>query len=346
MPARDLPIVVVGAGPAGSVAARTLASKGRDVLLIDAGGGSPDRVEMLPSAGIAALDAVGMGSVLEDARVATECLGIVRLGVREDMLGRPGGRALSVYRPQLDGALRACALGTGARFLAGRLLSAQSLNDRIMLGISTAEGPKEFAATTVIDATGRGAAVARRLGASIVTFERLVAWPIAPAKDTGPWLDFMPIAGGWAYAIGGPLDRRDAWRIGRSAETACRVKVVDASARRLEPAAGSRWIAIGDASVAFDPICCQGLSHAVRSAIVASGLIEKDGGVEGRAALTYDLACRDTATNAELGRNAVYVDLPAGDHEFSVAPHVVERPAPSPARYRQKSEGSKPAGRR
>jgi flavin-dependent dehydrogenase len=86
-------VVVIGAGPAGAAAASILALKGRAVILVD-GGGSVDRIEMLPPAGIAAFAAAGLNRLLNDTAIASPCFGIIRGPEREDFIGRPGGRGV------------------------------------------------------------------------------------------------------------------------------------------------------------------------------------------------------------------------------------------------------------
>jgi 2-polyprenyl-6-methoxyphenol hydroxylase-like FAD-dependent oxidoreductase len=176
-------------------------------------------------------------------------------------------------------------------------------------------------AQTVIDASGRAAAIARRLGGRISTLERLTAQRTAAPPTIGPWLTFSPDLKGWCYAISGPEGRVDAWRV--SSTPAREASAVDASARVLEPAAGARWIAVGDASAAFDPICCQGLAHAAGTATVAAGMILDAGTITPEAAEVYDAACRETAKATEASRR---VSTPAwrssGRGRF---PHVALR---------------------
>lgn len=303
------PVVVVGAGPAGSVAAHILATKGCNVVLLDAGRGSPDRVEMLPSGAIAAFEAAGLGAFLADRSLSVPCLGIVRNGIREDFLGQPGGRGLAVDRTRLDAVLRSQAVAAGAELRHGRLATAKPRADGIDLVLSGREGIERLGARTVIDATGRAAAAGRRLGAAMVTFQRLTAWPTTWPEQIGPWLAFAAQGDGWRYAITGPDERQNAWHVSPSPAPAHARNAVDASARKLAPAAGVRWIAVGDAAAAFDPICCQGLAHAAGSATVAAGLILADETVCEAAARTYDAACAETAKNAESGRRMVYAAM-------------------------------------
>jgi flavin-dependent dehydrogenase len=300
-------VVVIGAGPAGAVAAHTLALKGRAVLLVDAGRGSVDRIEMLPPAAIAAFEAAGFGRLFNDPSLASPCLGIVRGPHREDFMGRPGGRGLAVHRPTLDAALRSAAVAAGAELRVGHLVFAAATGEGIEMTVSAGSSRERLLAQTVIDASGRAAALARRLGGRISTIERLTAQRTAASPTIGPWLTFLPDPKGWSYAISGPEGRVDAWRVsdipGREAST------VDASTRVLEPAAGARWIAVGDASTAFDPICCQGLAHAAGTATVAAGMILDDGTISPEAAKVYDAACHETAKATEAARRLIYAGL-------------------------------------
>ncbi len=43
-----------------------------------------------------------------------------------------------------------------------------------------------------------------------------------------------------------------------------------AQSRRLDPAAGDGWLAVGDAASAFDPLSSSGITKALRSGIFAS----------------------------------------------------------------------------
>jgi flavin-dependent dehydrogenase len=300
-------VVVIGAGPAGAAAAHILALKGCAVLLVDAGRGSVDRIEMLPPGAIAAFEAAGFGRLLNDRSIASPCLGIVRGRHREDFIGRPGGRGLAVHRPTFDAALRSAAVAAGAELRVGRLVVAAAAGDGIELIVSVGFSRERLLAQTVIDASGRAAAVARRLGGTISTLERLIAQRTAPSSAIGPWLSFSPDPNGWRYEIGGPQGRVDAWRV--FDKPAREASAVDASARVLEPAAGARWIAVGDASAAFDPICCQGLAHAAGTATVAAGMILDGGTITPEAAKVYDAACRETAKATEAGRRLVNAGL-------------------------------------
>src|SRR5215216_3203258 len=104
-PSPAFPVVVVGAGPAGSVAARELARRGTRVLLADQAAFPRPKVCgcCLNAAGIAALEAVGLGHVLRELGAVP--LRRVRLaaGRADAEVALPGGVAVS--RDALDLAL-------------------------------------------------------------------------------------------------------------------------------------------------------------------------------------------------------------------------------------------------
>ncbi|HLN30193.1 MAG TPA: FAD-dependent monooxygenase [Gemmataceae bacterium] len=115
--ARTWDAVVVGAGPAGAVAARELARRGTTVLLVDRASFPRNKVcgACLNVRALAALAAVGLGDLVER-------LGAVRLvGLHlaaEKTSARirlPGGAALT--RAALDAALVEAAIQAGAEFL-------------------------------------------------------------------------------------------------------------------------------------------------------------------------------------------------------------------------------------
>jgi flavin-dependent dehydrogenase len=161
-------------------------------------------------------------------------------------------------------------------------------------------GELEVRAAWLIDATGRAAAVARRLGARRRRDDRLVAFvarcrrpPGAPAdRDDRTWVE--AVDGGWWYSARVPADERvfafhteaapaerralldaagfaerlrRAPRLGalfaaHGYRPAGRPRGVDASSGRLGAAAGRGWLAVGDAAASFDPLSSQGLLNA------------------------------------------------------------------------------------
>jgi len=130
----------------------------------------------------------------------------------------------------------------------------------------------------LIDATGRRAAIARRLGARIVRDDTLLAYVFfidsatddsytqIEATEDGWWYR-APVPGGKVVAmfVGAPASRRPDRR--RPAA------VLDASSFRLDRVAGPRWLAIGDAATALDPLSSHGLGNALFTGMRAAEAI-------------------------------------------------------------------------
>jgi flavin-dependent dehydrogenase len=155
----------------------------------------------------------------------------------------------------------------------------------------------------LVDATGPSAALARRLGARAVAGDRLTAFARLveePAGGGDPRILVEAFADGWWYTAGLPGGRRIAACL-TDADIARRLGLADAAAwerclaaaphvhallrgarrrgtllvrtartRRLEPAAGDAWLAVGDAAALYDPLSSQGILKALRSGVFAA----------------------------------------------------------------------------
>jgi flavin-dependent dehydrogenase len=149
----------------------------------------------------------------------------------------------------------------------------------------------------IVDATGRRAAVARRLGVSRIRDRRLIAFYATGRADPNFQLDRTVIEAvpeGWWYAArlpsGAPVagfhtDARKAaclhaepgaWieelartkhvaRIISPAQFDKLPRALDARGARLAHVGGDGWIACGDAAMCFDPISGQGIFSALHS---------------------------------------------------------------------------------
>lgn len=124
-------VLIIGAGPAGSVAAHELARRGLTTLLVDRAQFPRHKVCgcCLGAAGLAELEAIGLGQLLCDAGAVP--LRMIRLayGNRQVALPIPTGAALS--RSVLDAGLIRRAIDRQAHFLAG---AKAELND---IGVET-----------------------------------------------------------------------------------------------------------------------------------------------------------------------------------------------------------------
>lgn len=180
------------------------------------------------------------------------------------------------------------------------------------------DGGREQTLTAMylIEATGRSAWLARRRGAHRLGFDRLVGVVGFAEGSSGLAADEFrtlvePTAMGWWYAAQLPGGRAVAalmtdadllprgtdrvsefWRenlrdspliasFWSGVEHASGLRVASAATERLDRAGGPRWVAAGDAAMAFDPLSSQGILFAIesgrRAAAVAAAAIRHDG---------------------------------------------------------------------
>jgi flavin-dependent dehydrogenase len=305
--------------------ARQLARHGRRVTLVDPGICAIDRLEVLPPSGGLVLEMLDH-DILRDLEVARPCLGIRRRwGTMspelDDFLRHPGSTGYVIDRARFDARLRAAATEAGIRIICGRVVAAQCDHGKVEVSIRTCAGGLKLTAAVAVDATGRPAVLARRLGARRHVMERLVAERSenGHAGDAGggpTWLDVQSHGQNWSYRVAGPGGRLEAWTIRRGADRSAPSggRSTNASSVRLSPAAGVRWIAVGDAAMSFDPITSQGLVSAFTTALAAADTLMSARGLDAEAAHAYSQSVVATAQNSELGRRDVYRALTVGQH--------------------------------
>jgi flavin-dependent dehydrogenase len=111
-------VIVVGAGPAGSVAASMLAEGGRRVLLVERGQWPREKAcgGCLNALAVGILKRVGLGSALRGGREIDRA--VWRAGRQAIEVDAPGG--VAILRSQFDSNLVGCAVERGCTFISGR----------------------------------------------------------------------------------------------------------------------------------------------------------------------------------------------------------------------------------
>jgi len=295
--------VVAGAGPAGAAAAQTLARAGVRVLLADAVSPAHKVGEALPGAALRLLQALdfprpGPEGPHTPIRGTLSAWGSSDL-VATDALRDRDGPGWRLDRSGFDASLRAAARGSGAGWRAAGVAAMMRDGSEWTVRLTSAE---TFKARWLIDATGRRATVARRLGARRLRDARLVAcYAVGQAGADRPLSRTLieAVPNGWWYASRlpsgapvaglhvGPDDARrlatdaQAWRaaLAGTRHVAERflpssfgslLPPLDAGGSRLDRLTGAGWIACGDAALAFDPVSGQGILAALHGGMMAA----------------------------------------------------------------------------
>jgi len=312
-PDASVDVVVLGDGPAGSVAALTLAESGARVALL--GGrrraGVAHWGQCLPAQGWTWMRVLG----LADAFRGGPHLPIVTSRSAwssdrlegEDLIRGPHGHSWMLDRDAFDRLLRAAAIAKGA--LHRRLHARVEVEATEGWRLRCRDGDRAWtlSADFAIDASGRAATLALRCGARRRRDDRLVALTacyggqqddldqttLIEASDQGWWYscrlglrqrvvslltdgDLLPPAAERAEFMASRLRATRHLQPLLTAHGYARLappKAVLANSARLERPAGERWLAAGDAAASYDPLCGHGVIAAMDSGRHASAAL-------------------------------------------------------------------------
>jgi hypothetical protein len=126
-------------------------------------------------------------------------------------------------------------------------------------------------------------AVERRFGSRMASVASVTLQDVRDAETCwiesveGGWLFLIPNGSGTAFllSVGGPeLLSESRIVIQQIADGGESAKAFPAYPRVLSPLCGDEWLACGTAAMAFDPLCGDGTSHAIREAILAAAVIQ------------------------------------------------------------------------
>jgi len=285
-------VLVAGGGPAGCAAAATVVRAGAHAAMLDAGNGSVRVGEGAAPGTPQLIEEIfgGAGGFDDSSHVPcpaiTSAWGSEQPAVTDHMLN-PLGVGWNLDRTRFDADLQAVCEGLGVEVVTGAKVSRQQLY--------SSNGP---GGTVLVDATGRGARVARLMGSRKLHIDRLVAlWAIwsVDARDSSAGTAVEAVRDGWWYSALLPRSQRivvyltDADLLpgeprarGELASSAKRLDLVGAllglsaapeivvgpsltSARSgwLGRFSGPGWLAAGDAAVTYDPLSGRGITCAL-----------------------------------------------------------------------------------
>ena len=292
--------VIVGGGTAGTAAAVRLAHEGHSVLILERTCGDGWRAgETLPPVAGEALRALGVWErFLADGHRPSRRT-VVAWGESElrtdHHLFNPYGSGWHIDRGRFDEMLAATAEKAGARRRrCARVIGVEPDHEGFRVAVSTSGGRAVEQCDWLVDATGRGAALARLLGESWIDDDRTIGMVgrLAPVSTHTPVEEALLVESaeqGWWYSaelpdgmlvaayLTDPEEGAGAvcgrWHsalasTSHTVERTCGfvftgLHVCRASTGGLARAAGAGWVAVGDAALAHDPLSGQGLVHAL-----------------------------------------------------------------------------------
>lgn len=295
-------VIIVGGGPAGAVAALELARAGRDVLLIDKEKSEQRKVgESLPASARPLLRHLGLLSMVEEGPHLVSYGNISAWGSEEilhnDFMLDPNGTGWHLNRAKFDEDLRNAARQAGAIFLNGSVddLTSTEFGWRVVVNGHTIESQ------WIVDATGRVALIARKLGAVRKKDDGLMAlyafaqprrgdldtrtlvessefgwWYTAQLPDSSRVVAFhsdsfvvkeiMRSPFGWQQHLS---DTVHIQKILRNCPLITELKCTEATGARLDRFVGRNWLATGDAALSFDPLSSQGIFNSLYTGMKA-----------------------------------------------------------------------------
>lgn len=309
-------VIVVGGGPAGSIAARALALAGARVVLCERGAYDKYRPgEVLASYVQHQLTSIGLGELC--AQVPTRrCDGIVSAWGSNELsttpaMKSPFGGGLIVDRRDFDRALVEAAASAGVVVRMNASVDKVSRDDNRYC-VSVKQG-RPLEAPRLVDATGRRAFCATKLRADRVHQDRLIATGrlLRPRSKHLEWKSVLLLEsapGGYWYSVPLAQDTHRAVAVwladgdaAKRSEDAnhwrARLRAAPHTRSRLagsvSPLAGTfRWdarsaltlestpgfVAVGDAAMSCDPLAADGVSRAIQSGLDgAAALLETAG---------------------------------------------------------------------
>jgi flavin-dependent dehydrogenase len=213
-------VLVAGAGPAGSAAALDLSRRGLSVALIEQDKYETRRVgETLPPMIRHQLTRLGIWERF------LECGPLPSYGIRtaweeptprhQDLIQNPYGCGWHVDRARFDAMLASAAAQAGATlFLPARVGSSSRSGDGAWtLEVAQDGVVKSLAGRMLVDATGRKAILASRMGGKADVADRLigaVSFCESSDSDAAQWTLIEAVEDGWWYSVPLPAERSGA----------------------------------------------------------------------------------------------------------------------------------------
>ncbi|HEX8650248.1 MAG TPA: NAD(P)/FAD-dependent oxidoreductase [Pyrinomonadaceae bacterium] len=231
--------------------------------------------------------------------------------VERDFLFGTKGAGWQLDRLKFEQTLATAAREQGAQWHYGYRLSECLWQDgKWALRVKTPTGDKHLEADFVVDASGRVARLARQFGARHIRYDRLIGVAALMKSEGGMGIKdsltlVEAVASGWWYSARLPRDQliviymtdsdlvdhnavrqtRDWFALLDATEQTKRralagdyrpvsePRILPANSARLDKMTGERWLAVGDAAAAYDPLASYGISAAMGAGFYAASAI-------------------------------------------------------------------------
>lgn len=301
----DYAAVIVGGGPAGALAALTLAKSGARVLVLDR-----DRPGRVAAAEILAPE--GHDILVREHLWASVPRDLIRpctamaaawdgpTPVWTSFVDNPAGLAWHVDRIRFDAWMLTHLQASGVVVAIADVDGVERDDDGWRVSFNTGDMRPTTSTRSLILATGRSSHSIRLAPRQRIDNLCLVAgtttpdllfpdaliveatsdgwWYSAPLIDgtlfTGWMTDFSLVPNG-RYEIAATASLAGTTMHARRVGTPRLTSIIGSATWAMSPAAGPGWIAIGDAALARDPIGGDGLTSALRSACDAAATVER-----------------------------------------------------------------------
>ena len=231
----------------------------------------------------------------------------------QDFIQNPYGCGWHVDRARFDAMLASAAAAAGATLLLPARVGACGKREDGAWSLEIAQEGEvlHLSGRMLVDATGRKAILASRVGAKAEVADRLigaVSFSENPNPDVAQWTLIEAVENGWWYSVPLPakpsgaekdvagmvfayMTDSDLWMDRQWDEllqqapltferAGCKPiphpsQIVSAASVVRCPVAGPGWTAIGDAALAFDPLSGQGVFKAIETAIRCGSVIAR-----------------------------------------------------------------------
>jgi flavin-dependent dehydrogenase len=220
-------------------------------------------------------------------------------------VGEQGGRqgcGWHLDRARFDAMLASAAEHAGAVLMVSARITAlhQDANGTWLLEVAQEGKRRMLRGRLLVDATGRKAFIARKLGCRANVVDRLIgAVALLPRSENAQWTLIEAAENGWWHSAPLPGARTvfaymtdsDLWRTSRWREllkvapltserasvigTWSPIRVVSAASMLRRPVVGPNWIVVGDAAFAVDPLSGQGIYKTIETGLRSAAAVAR-----------------------------------------------------------------------